>query len=457
MNIRTRLTLRFLLLVSLVFIGASIFIYGFMADYRKDSFYTRLLNKANGTAKLLIEVDEIDASLLRKIERDNPTSLPNEKITVYDHENNQVFSTDERNILTPDAGILETIRQKGEIRYTMGEYEVAGASFKMGDETYVVIAGAVDIFGKKRMQYLHTTLLIVNAMTFVMFFIAGWVFSGQALAPIQSVINQVDKITLNKLNLRVDEGNGTDEIARLAKTFNRMLERLELAFKIEKNFIANASHELRTPLTSITGQLEVDLLKERSREEYKATLQSVLEEMKDLNEISDRLLLLAQTSSERGKLNFAPVRIDEVIWQCKSELKKIHPDYKIHVKLNDDLEDDNKLTVNGNEYLLRTALTNLADNGCKYSDTHEVVINIHSNGNGKVVVEFHDKGIGISAGDLNQIFEPFYRGKNALKYKGHGIGLSLVKRTVILHNGEVNVTSSETQGTTFTVSLPALS
>ncbi len=457
MNIRGKLTLRFLLIVSLIFILASFFIYGFMADYRKVSFYTRLLNKANSTAKLLLEVEEVDVTLLKKIEKDNPTSLPNEKITVYNYLDEILFTTDEKNMLTAPSGLLDSIRKTGEIKYTLGEYEIAGFSFQNNSDGSVVIAGAVDIYGKKRMQYLRTTLLIVNGVSFILFFITGWFFSGQALSPIKDVINQVDEISINKLNLRVDEGNGTDEIAHLAKTFNRMLERLEMAFKIQKNFIANASHELRTPLTAITGQLEVNLMSSRSSEEYKITLQSVLDDMKNLNSISNRLLLLAQTSTEGKELGFDRVRVDEILWQTQSELMKRNPKYKIHVSLSNDLADDTQLSVSGNEQLLKTAFVNLADNGCKYSPDHQIWIKLQSNGSKNVIIRFIDKGIGIAADDLKQIFEPFHRGENALPFKGHGIGLSLVERIIKLHHGVVDAKSSVATGTVFTVSLPLIS
>jgi signal transduction histidine kinase len=78
------------------------------------------------------------------------------------------------------------------------------------------------------------------------------------------VISRVDSISASRLELRVDEGNGQDEIAQLARTFNRMLDRLEEAFRLQRAFVSNASHEMRTPLTAITGQIEVALLTEKA-------------------------------------------------------------------------------------------------------------------------------------------------------------------------------------------------
>lgn len=457
MNIRAKLTLRFLLIVSLILLLASFAIFGFSRDYRRDMFYTRLTEKGKNIARLLLEVQEVDVFLLKKIEKENPTMLPEERITVYNARNEILFATDTINMLQGRPGLLDSIRTKKEIRYTSGGQEIVGFLFERKQEKYVVLAGAVDIFGFKRLQNLRTILIVVNAASFLLVFISGWFFAGQALSPIKNVIKQVDEISINRLNLRVDEGNGTDEIALLAKTFNKMLERLEQAFKIQKNFIANASHELRTPLTVITGQIEVNLMKTRTEEEYKKTLHSVLDDIKNLNTISDRLLLLAQTSSETGKMNFEPVRIDELLWHTQTEVGKHHANYKIHVDLSDDLSDDSLLTVSGNTQLLNTAFINLTENGCKYSPQNEVWITLRKVQSGRLEIRFTNYGAGIAEKDIKQIFEPFYRGVNAMSVKGHGIGLSLVERIVSLHSGTITVDSRPNEKTIFVITLPTVS
>lgn len=453
MNIRTTLTLKFLFIVFLLFFITSVAIYITSANYRRESYYERLLKRASSVATILIDVDEIDATLLKRIEKNNPGSLPNEKVAVYDYKNELIFSTDEEGIFQTDSNLLNRIRLQGEIRYKQGDYEMAGFLFTSRYDRFVVISGAMDIYGFKRLQNLKTVLLTVNSINILLVFATGWFFSGQALSPIKSVMNQVNKISINKLDLRVDEGNGTDEIAQLAKTFNDMLVRLEQAFKMQKNFIANASHELRTPLSVLTAQTEVCLMQDRPEEEYRSNLRSILEEMRNLNSISNRLLLLAQTSTGTGESIFTPVRIDEILWQVQSELKKRNSEYQIDISLGDDLLDYHMLTTSGNEQLLKTAFLNLADNGCKYSPDHRVLIQLQTGGSQKIVIRFIDHGIGILPEDITNIFEPFHRGKNAISFKGHGIGLSLVDRIIRSHQGTVSVRSVQRE-TIFTVHLP---
>lgn len=456
MNIRTKLTLRFILITALILLLASVFIYVFSADYREEEFYTRLQNKANNTATLLIEVDEVDIDLLHRLERDNPVSLPNEKITIYNYRDSLLFTTDETGVIKITKELLDQIRLDEDVRFEQDDYEVLGFLFKGEYDRFVVVAAATDIYGFKKLKNLLYILLSVFAVSIVAVSITGWLYAGKALQPIAKVIQQVDEISISSLNLRVDEGNGQDEIARLAQTFNSMLTRLESSFLTQKNFIANASHELRTPLTAVTGQIEVTLLNTRSPEEYKTVLNSVLDDIKNLNRLSNRLLVLAQTSSGEREKKMLPIRIDELIWQAKEDLTKLHPAFSVNIDLDESLDDESKLTILGDEQLMKTALSNIIENGCKYSKDQTTSVFIEPSRVG-LTLQFKDKGIGIPPDDIQNIFDPFYRGGNTKNIKGHGIGLSMVKGILKLHRGNIQLTSQEGVGTVVSVSLPTVS
>ena len=288
--------------------------------------------------------------------------------------------------------------------------------------------------------------MIVCLISLISFFIAGWFFSGRALKPISDIVRNVEDISITSLNLRVPEGNGTDEIGRLAKTFNKMLERLETSFGMQKTFISNASHELRTPLTSINGQIEVLMMKDRSTEEYKNALGSVLEDIKSLIDLSNRLILIARTSSEGPSGYNNTIRIDEIIWQAQEEMKRFNPSYHINISLDNSVTDSEKIIVAGDDYLLKTAVTNLIENACKYSSDHSVYIEFGREDK-YVKVVFDDKGIGIPEEDIRKILEPFYRSTNAVTIPGSGIGLSLVNQIVKNHNGTIDITSKLRKGT----------
>lgn len=453
MNIRTRLTLQFLLIGGVIMLTASVAIYFFSAGFRRDDFYNRLENRANITAKLLIEVEEIDIELLKKIDADSPTNLPEEKIVILDYKNDTLYSSDIKKEIFIYSDLANRIRLYGKIKYKQGRYEVLGLQYAGRYDRFVVFAAAVDTDGLEKLRNLRFILLVVCLASFIILSIAGWFFAGKALEPISGVVKQVEDISITSLDLRVNEGNGTDELSRLARTFNKMLDRLEFSFRMQKDFISNASHELRTPLTSINGQLEVLLIKDRSTEEYKSVVTSVLEDIRNLTDLSNRLLLLAYTASEKQNLNHQLLRVDEILWQTKEELQKFHTEYIINISMDSTVSDSDQMIISGDEFLIKTAFSNLIDNACKYSENHTADVNLEFFENW-LVISFADKGVGIPQEDIDNILEPFHRGSNVSLIPGHGIGLSLVVRIINSYNGLIDISSEIESGTTVTIKLP---
>jgi signal transduction histidine kinase len=341
------------------------------------------------------------------------------------------------------------------IGYKQDPYTVLGTLYYTKYDRFVIIAAAIDAEGSAHLEKLKIILIIVCLISLLLFFIAGWFYSGRALKPISDVVKKVEDISITSLNLRVLEGNGTDEIGRLAKTFNKMLERLETSFGMQKNFIANASHELRTPLTSINGQLEVLMMKDRSTAEYKSALRSVLDDIKSLIDLSNRLLMIARTSAEDPVHFNKKIRIDEILWQVQEEITRFNKGYRINISMDDSLTDSDQMIVVGDDSLLKIAVSNLIDNACKYSSDHTVDIRFRHIEK-FIEVVFEDRGIGISEGDHQKIFEPFYRGANTISFSGTGIGLPLVDQIIKNHNGTVKLVSQIGKGTVVTVLLPTV-
>lgn len=432
---------------------ASSAIYYSSASFRREDFYNRLTNEAWSTARLLIDTYGNDAGKVRSLEKNNPVSLQDEKIIIVNYLNDVIYSSDDNNEIEIRNDVLERARLSERVRYKQGQYEVLGALYVTQLFRYVIIAAAIDTEGIAHLSKLRIIMMIVCLISLVLFTIAGWIYSGRALKPISEVVDKVADISITSLNLRIPEGKGNDEIGRLARTFNNMLERLETSFAMQKDFISNASHELRTPLTSINGQLEVLMMKDRTTEEYKTELSSVLDDIRSLINLSNRLLLIARTSAE-GPVSFSRnIRIDEVLWQAREDMMKFKSNFHINITIDESLTDSDQMVVTGDESLLKIAFTNIIDNACKYSDDHTV--NIRLNHNGKLIeVIFKDNGIGIPEEDIRKVFEPFYRGTNAHFTQGSGIGLPLVNQIIKNHLGRISITSKTGKGTTVTVMLP---
>jgi len=455
MQIRSRLTLQFLLSGGIIMMVASAAIYFSTASFRKDDFNNRLRNNALNTANLLFKEYEVDVARVLRIERENPVSLQNEKIIIINLKNNIIFSSDEHSEIKIGKSTIERVRSGNLVTYKQGLYDVVGSLYFTNFDQFVILAAATDLDGALQLQKLKNVLIIVCLISLLLFFIIGWYSSGRAIKPILDLVKKTEDISITSLNIRVYEGEN-DEIGRLAKTFNKMLERLETSFGIQKNFIASASHELRTPLTSINGQLEVLMMKDRSTAEYKSVLGSVLEDIKSLIGLSNKLLLIASTSAEGSKNFSKKIRLDETIWQVHEEMKKFNEDYHIGIIIDNSLTDSDQMTVLGDEYLLKIAVSNIIDNACKYSDDASVTIMFHHTAK-CIEVLFEDNGFGISGEDLNRVFEPFYRGTNTFSISGYGIGLALTNQIIKNHNGEIKISSQIDIGTKIVISLPAMS
>ncbi len=224
----------------------------------------------------------------------------------------------------------------------------------------------------------------------------------------------------------------------LAATFNNMLERLEQAFLIQKNFVSNASHELRTPLTSIIGQIDVALLNPRTTDEYSSTLMSIREDLSTFVELSNKLLLLAQTDSKVPTFSVVNMRIDELLWQARQEVIKKNQNFTVHISFENPLVDEQMLEFKGSEQLIKAAFTNLLENGCKYSGNRTCSVQIDITEQ-HIVLRFLNQAEHFSEEEKEMIFNPFFRASNSIGIQGHGIGLSLVKNIISIHNGTLEM------------------
>jgi signal transduction histidine kinase len=450
MTIRTRLTLLFSSIVSTLLLIFCLVIYLENEFNRQQEFKARLREEALTSAEILFGKEEISPDLLKLLDKNQMTVLTQEEIVVYNSRDKLVYESG-TDYLTVQPEIFNQIRQKKELSFQQANREVLGLVYHNGKEDLVIIASAWDKYGLSEQRNLGYMLAIGGFLMVLIVCLAGWFFAGRSLKPIQNIIKSVDNIGASQLDSRLDEGNQKDEIAQLAQRFNKMLDRLEKAFKLQRSFVSHASHELRTPLTAITGQIQVSLLANDGPQELKLMIQSVLEDVQQLNRLTNNLLDMTSIDSDDSQTNFKQVNIAEIAWQVRDVLLKKNADYQAVIQLD---EQSNILPeVQGNEALLYTAFLNLMENGIKFSRNQLVKVSFTINPK-DIVVAFQNGGLVIPTNELITIFESFRRGSNSRNTKGHGVGLSLTQKIVNLHNGKISVQSSENEGTTFTVVLP---
>ncbi len=448
MQIRTRLTIQFAVLVSSILLLSFLAIYYFTYLNTNEDFYERLQSKARSSARLLLSEPQVNSDMLKVFDKSSRDLIFNENVVIFDERNRLMYSNTDSLSLHISKFWLNEIRRSDQIRYKDGDYKVVGLSYRYPFGKAVVVLGAPDVIGDINLSNLRTVLGIIFLVISAIVAISGLIFSERALLPISRVMNEVEGILPQKLDTRLEVPNQQDEIGRLTTTFNKLLDRIEYAFQIQKTFIANVSHEMKNPLTKISSQLEVSLLQSRSVEAYQSTLHSVLEDIQELSQLSNSLMELAKVSENQREMLTERVRLDEMLWDARTNLAQANKSYKIINSLDSLPEDDTWLEIVGNPTLLRTAFINLMENACKFSSDKSVQVNLVAS-QSHVTIEFADNGKGIQAEDQNLVFQPFYRGENTAQVKGSGIGLSLVDRIIKLHNGTISILPNVPTGTRF--------
>lgn len=449
MTIRTRITLLFLGIVSTLLLIFCLIIYLESELHRQNEFKNRLREEARTSAEILFGKEEISPDLLKLLDKNQMTVLTQEEIVIYNSKNKIVYESG-TDFLTIQLETLAQIRQEKELYFREKDREVFGMVFNNGKEELVIVASALDKYGLSEQQNLGLMLAFGGLLMLLIVSYAGWFFAGKSLKPIQNIIKRIDSIGASQLNLRLAEGSEADEIAQLSQRFNQMLDRLEKAFKLQRSFVSHASHELRTPLTAITGQIQVSLLAEDNPQELKMMIQSVLEDVQQLNRLTNNLLEMTSVDSDDVQIKFSLVNVAELVWQVREVLLKKNPHCQIITELDEN--PDLLPEVKANEALLYTVLLNLMENGVKFSPKNRVDIRFQITPK-ELILSFHNDGAVIPQKELALIFEPFRRGSNSRNIKGHGVGLSLTQKIVKLHNGNISVQSTEKDGTVFTLKL----
>jgi len=450
MNIRHKLSLQFSIIVVSILLVFTVSIYYFSLTYRRNDYNARLRDRAYTTARLFLNVKEVDENLLKIIDK-NTLSLYQESVFIIDEQNKLLYFNSDKNFR--DYRVLDKIKKNKIYSFKIGVKDAVGVLYDFNNHPYYIIAAAYDMYGIAKIKNLKIILIISFVMSVAISVFAGLVFAGRALKPISTVVDQVEQITITRLNSRLDEGNKTDEIARLAITFNQMLQRLEEAFVLQRDFVSNAAHELRTPFSVLLAEIEYCLLQDRDKEQYAKTIENLGTELKKLSRLSNSLLDLARISFDNYNFELKTIRVDELLIDTCNDIVATNSDYKLHMSFDNLPENDDLLNIMGNVQLLKIAVKNIIENACKFSESKTADIFLSSSNN-IIELTVTDKGIGIRAEDLNNIFQPFFRGTNTQYISGFGLGLALCNKIVQLHNGKITVESELGVGSTFRVQLP---
>lgn len=453
MPVRIRITLLFASAVLVILLLLCTVVYYVSFNNRIELVKARLTNRAINTASLMNKSTVFNNELIQKVDSTTTFQYRDKEIQVYDKNDHKIYSFSDNpgDQLFIEKKLLDEARKQGSVYLNRNNREII-ALYSV-ENNLVIISATYDDAGWKYLAQLKTILLLSLLGGTIVSVVMGYFVSERLIQPIKNIADDVNEISAKNLNRRIKTGTTGDEWFYLGETLNSLLNRLQESFEVQRRFISNASHELSTPLTSVSNQLEVSLQRNREAEEYRNVMRSVQQDVLHMSKLTQTLLEFAKASGSAGGLEIEPVRIDEIILQVVNEMPKIDNRYTVRPDFNDMPTEEDRLLVFGNGELLHTAIKNLVLNACKYSTANHAIVSLKVK-TGEIIIEVTNDGPGIPAGELQYIFQPFYRSASANAKHGFGLGLSLANQIVKLHKGIIYVNSGQERSTTFIIILP---
>jgi heavy metal sensor kinase len=450
--IRLRLSLWYTLVLGLILLLLSVFIYSQVRRALISQTDSALELAASQT--LLVVVDDNGRLGLSADSMPAMAGLPDDLgIRLIDQSGDVIF-LDPHDTLPI---VLETSQAAQTVTFDGDQWRIYTRPLAVGKAAgYVQVARELEPI-LLTLTALRLQLLIGLPLALVLAALGGYILAGRALAPVDRITRTAATMSAGDLSRRIRYDGPDDEIGRLAHTFDSMLERLSAAFLRERRFIGDAAHELRTPLTAMKGQVEVALSRDRSAVDYRRALVDVGASVERLVTLSNDLLLVSRL--DQGGYPLRPEPLDPAMLLSAVVDQMIPQAEARAIKLVN--ESQSGLLTEGNVTLLLRLLVNLLDNAIKYSPPGgEVVLDVVPAAHG-VALTIRDSGPGIDPSHLPHLFDRFYRVEldRARQEKttpgGSGLGLAIAREIAVLHGGGLTVESGPGQGTTFTLTLPA--
>ena len=396
----------------------------------------------NSEKRLIEEVTEISTG------RDKFTPFEDGvTLSVYDKDGNLVAGAVPRNFKVNDfsLGVISEYKDVTNNKYLY--YDLETSSARLGNGKYV--RGVIQITNNINSWILPLIISIGSPFVIIVIMYGGYLIIRSSLKPVRDMTETADAIAKsNDLSKRITIKDGADEVHKLGKVFNEMLETLENSSKRERQFSSDVSHELRTPISVIMAESEYGAKYTDSVEDAKESFDVIERQSKRMTSMINQILELARLDSR--------LEIPKEELNLSDRIKYTLEDYKIlfdnrNIKLSLNIEEN--IIVNANEALIMRMIDNLLSNALKYTQTEVKVCLAKRN---RIILEVADDGIGINDNEKKHIWDRFYKvdkSRTTTEDNSSGLGLSITKKIVELHNGKIAVLDNKPKGTKFVVNL----
>lgn len=405
-------------------------------------FVSDSVAESSGKKKLVEEVTEISSG------EDSFTPFEDGvTLSVYDKDGNLIAGAIPRNFKVNEfsLGVMSEYKDENNSKYLY--YDSETSSTRLGNGKYV--RGVIQVSNNITGWFLPIIILLGSPFVILVIMYGGYLIIRSSLRPVRDMTETADAIAKsNDLTKRIYIEDGTDEVHKLGKVFNEMLDSLENASKRERQFSSDVSHELRTPISVIMAESEYGAKYTDSVEDAKESFDVIERQSKRMTSMINQILELSRLDSR------LEITKEELLLSDK--IKHTLEDYKIlfdnkNIKLSITIEED--ISIYANEALIMRMIDNLLSNALKYAETEVTVCLAKRN---RIILEVADDGIGISDNEKKLIWDRFYKvdkSRTTTEDNSSGLGLSITKKILELHDGKIAVLDNKPKGTRFVVNL----
>lgn len=377
------------------------------------------------------------------------TMIQNVEIAIYDKDFKFLYGN------SPNGFEMDNRKSKDDkimiIRSNNQKWYVYNKKIELGNYGKVWIRGVMPNIGQSSaIETVIQISFVILPFFLILSAIGGYIITKNAFTPIEKIRRIAEKINEgNDLSQRINLGKGDDELHTLANTFDVMFDRLQTSFENEIQFTSDVSHELRTPITVILTQAEYGKDSISSVEDAQKSFGIIEKEGQKMSKLVSQLLTLARMERGRQKLNIENINLSELLEMIieTQTLSAKTKNIKFVTKIMPEIY------ANIDEMMIMRVFTNLISNAISYGKQNgTVTVELFLQKN-RIVSKISDDGIGISEDKLDKIWLRFYQVDPSKNGDNSGLGLSMVKKIIELHKGEIFVESELGKGTTFTIIL----
>lgn len=442
MKIRNKILIYFSSTVIVLSAFSLVIVFILFSAHREEEFQQLQFSKIKHTVGLIEEFGKLSERVSLLLDKQYIHDFYDEKMLVYDDDKELIFSSiDSLDIVKSDTILNRLSLTNTWIETKEDGYDLIGVTIEHDSKIYYGISKAYDFFGYSKKDFLQKVLFGIFVAVVLVVLLVSFYLSNIIAKPISELTKKIEDYDLiDDENQPVHLQTSTSELKNLTEKFNELLRRTKDAFTFQKHSIQHISHELKTPIAVLVSELE-KIEQRNDIEQIKSELEGQIQKTKSLGNIINVMLQISKIDAGQ-QISKTPVRVDEVVFNCISEVTALYPEFNFDVRFMPDNFNEGILNIEANEPLIKQALLNLLMNAVNYSDNQKAKVSFVGSSDALNIV-ISNSGKTPSDEEQKLIFSHFFRGQNAQNQQGFGLGLVLAQRIFSIHNAVIKYYSEE--------------